>query len=255
MPKPLTIHLVRHGESEANLDKTVNERVADHRVALSEAGRRQAVDAGMLLAGSLDQAGAARGAIKAYCSPYLRTRETWSGLKTGLVTQAGVTSEKADGYAGLTAVESIHLRELEYGLFDGIPDDRLADEFPREFKHYEKQMRYEGEFYARMPCGESRCDVAQRVHQFFGTLLRDHERHGVGTAIIVSHGVTLRAFAMMWLNLPVEWMEAERNPRNCSIRTIVDGAWHPETEDGYVHSGYKPARPTKQSKREAGSVQ
>ena len=259
MATELTMHLVRHGESEANLDYGVNKRLADHRIPLSPRGHEQAVQAGMILARCL--AGVRRngsgGRIAVYKSPYLRTGQTWDGLRTGMVAQAEKEgdAERVAEYGRLQAVESIHLRELEFGLFDGIPDDQLAEAFPLEHAHYSKLKRFEGEFYARMPCGESRCDVAQRVHQFFGTLVRDHERHGVTTAIIVSHGVTLRAFAMMWRGLPVSWIENEPNPGNCSIRTIVGQNWHEETEDGYVHRGHKPDRSTRQERREEGEVE
>jgi broad specificity phosphatase PhoE len=88
------------------------------------------------------------------------------------------------------------VRELEFGLFDGVPDEDLAHDFPSEAAYYDKLKRFAGELYDRPSGGESRCDVAQRVHQFFGNLQRDHERHGVRRATIVSHGVTIKAFVM-----------------------------------------------------------
>lgn len=41
-----------------------------------------------------------------------------------------------------------------------------------------------------------------------------HEEHyfGINTFIVVSHGITLRALAMMWLGRTPEWFEAETNP-------------------------------------------
>ena len=52
-PPPIRIYLVRHGQSEANLDQTVNARLPDHRVELSLEGHRQAAAAGEYLAGAL----------------------------------------------------------------------------------------------------------------------------------------------------------------------------------------------------------
>ena len=49
-PPPIRIYLVRHGQSEANLDKTVNARLPDHRVELSPEGHRQALYAGLFCA-------------------------------------------------------------------------------------------------------------------------------------------------------------------------------------------------------------
>ena len=84
--------------------------------------------------------------------------------------------------------------------------------------------------------GENRFQVAQRVHQAFGTFHRDADRHGIQDLIIVSHGVTLRAFVLMWLHLPVEWIETEPNPANCSIRLIEEGE-----DKGYIFPGFEPS--------------
>jgi len=50
---------------------------------------------------------------------------------------------------------------------------------------------------------------------------------------VICHGVTLRAFVMMWCHLSPEWFEAERNPLNCAIRLIEGG-----TDWGYVFPGF-----------------
>jgi broad specificity phosphatase PhoE len=79
--------------------------------------------------------------------------------------------------------KATELRELEYGLFDGIADEDLPNIFPREYEHYDKHKRFEGEFFAPMPLGESRCNVADRiliVHRRFpglsGTNITDIHR-------------------------------------------------------------------------------
>ena len=108
------------------------------------------------------------------------------------------------------------------GLFDGLTDEELAEQYPREHAHYQKCEQFEGRFWARMPLGESRFDVCQRVHQSFGTFRRDADRHGVHDIIVVAHGTTIRAFVMMWLHKPVSWFENEPNPANASVR-LLDG--------------------------------
>jgi broad specificity phosphatase PhoE len=49
MPAPISIYLIRHGESEANLNKSINTIKADHLVELSLRGQEQAVEAGTKL--------------------------------------------------------------------------------------------------------------------------------------------------------------------------------------------------------------
>jgi 2,3-bisphosphoglycerate-dependent phosphoglycerate mutase len=241
MPKILSVYLVRHGESEANLDKSVNATKADHAIELSPNGADQAVEAGIKLATFLKAAANAGEQIGTYVSPYTRTRQTWQHMKVGIINAIG-------HLPAMRQRESVFLREMEYGLFDGVADEDLPTRFPREYTYYEKLKNAGGEFYARVPGGESRCDVAQRVHQGFGTIHRDHERHGVQHAVVVSHGITTRAFVMMWLGLSPEWIEAEKNPPNCSIRLLRDGVDH-----GYVHNG-RPGHSPARERREDGLI-
>ena len=49
MPAPNSIYLIRHGESEVNLSKSINTIKADHLVELSPRGQEQAVEAGTKL--------------------------------------------------------------------------------------------------------------------------------------------------------------------------------------------------------------
>ena len=243
MPAPLNLYLVRHGESEANLNYDLNKLKSDHTIVLSDNGQQQPVVATQALVAHLQQRydeDALPRRLHLYVSPYVRTRQTADGIQKSL-EEAGFST---------TRTESVFLREIEYGLFDGIADEDLPKTFPIEYAHFEKLLRDQGRFYARMPMGESRCDVAQRVHQFFGTLQRDHQRHGADNVVIVTHGVTLRAFVMMWCGLTPEWIEAEPNPPNCAVRAIEGGV-----DQGYIFPGFKPTRDhIAQERREAGII-
>ena len=118
--------------------------------------------------------------------------------------------------------EHVNLCEQQFGLFDGIPDDELPSRYPAESAHYAKCVAQGGKFWARMPLGESRFDVAVRAHEAFGTFHRDAARRGIRRLAIICHGVTMRAIVMQWLHLPYEWFDAEANPRNGAIRHISD---------------------------------
>lgn len=113
-----------------------------------------------------------------------------------------------------------------------MPDEELPVLFPNEYAHYKKCVDHEGKFWARVPLGESRFDVAVRVRETFGTFLRDAERYQYKNIVVICHGVTLRAFVMQWLHLTPEWFEAEPTPRNCSIRLIDDAG-----DQGYIYEG------------------
>ena len=210
------IFLVRHGQSLANIDKAVHFNTADHAIPLSDLGHKQAVEAG----GYLHRYIGGKYQCRLWNSPYLRTRQTAEGIERG---STGIIQDRK---------EHINLCEQQFGLFDGLEDDELAQRFPAEFEYYRKCEADQGRFWARMPLGESRFDVSIRVHQAFGTFHRDCDKYGVDNIIVVCHGVTLRAFVMQWLHLTPEWFDAERNPGNCWIRLIEEGE-----DKGYIYKG------------------
>jgi 2,3-bisphosphoglycerate-dependent phosphoglycerate mutase len=246
MGTKIRLWLVRHGESEANLDNSVNLLKADHAINLSPEGKQQAVLAGEELGSMLSTLAKKEPLhVRVYRSPYRRTRETEIGLLQGMEHHHIKIAPK-------DRVESIFLRELEFGVFDGIPDEDLVKIHPVEAAHYQKQKDQEGEFFARMHLGESRADVCARVQHFFGTLQRDIANHPITDAVIVSHGVTVRAILMQWLHHPYEWYQQERNPANCSIRRLTGGR-----DDGYVFHGFRPLKGIHeaQERREEGVIE
>jgi len=233
--------LVRHGQSQANLDKSINARLPDNRIELSAAGHEQATAVGRYLAQALQDAER----VRILCSPYIRARQTSDHIEQAL-TAARASFDRR---------EAIELRELQFGLFDGIADEDLPKRFPLEYDHYEKHKRFEGEFFAPMPLGESRCNVADRVKGVFGTILRDAsaERSSpIAAFILVSHGVTIRCFRMQWMHYPWEWYDRQKNPANCSAQ-LIEGRAGAGYSDSLVFEGFKTPR-TQQQRREEGKV-
>ena len=240
--KSIRIYLVRHGQSQANLDNAVNARLPDHSVELSSKGREQALAVGAYLAQALAKAKR----IRIFCSPYTRARQTSEAIENAL-NSAEIKFDRR---------EAIELRELQFGLFDGIADEDLPRLFPREYQHYEKHKRFAGEFFAPMPLGESRCDVADRVKGVFGTILRDassDRANPVTDSIVVSHGVTIRCFRMQWMHYSWEWYEQEKNPRNCSVQ-LIEGRAGAGYMERLVYPGFQSAKASDQARREAGHV-
>lgn len=252
----MKIYLIRHGQSAGNVDKDIHNTMADHAIPLSALGKAQAFRAGQFFGElfhknygtdedvaqkigtmlKLDDLDAAKiiaehaASIRVWLSPYQRTRQTADGIFQGLNDYQQQVGESINVY--MDRRENIRLCEQQFGLFDGIPDEELPIRYPDEHAHYKKCEDQEGRFWARMPLGESRFDVANRVHESFGTFHRDSERHGINTIIVVCHGVTLRAFVMQWLHLTPEWFDAEPNPGNCDIR-LIDGG----KDEGYIYRG------------------
>jgi broad specificity phosphatase PhoE len=185
--RPRRIILIRHGESQGNIDDAIYETVPDHALTLTAKGRREASEAGTWLRAYLRDE-----PVTLYCSPYIRTRQTAELL--GL----GVPSEEM-------RIEP-RLREQDWANFQD-PDD-IAEQ--------KRQRNDYGHFYYRFTHGESGSDVYDRVSTFLESLWRSFV--GPGTAeqnlVIVTHGLTMRLFCMRWFHWSVEYFESLENPVN-----------------------------------------
>jgi len=268
MTDAIRIFLIRHGLSEANVDKSVNVQKPDFAVNLSDEGHVQAAAAGVALGEYLKQPAVTERELhealggghylqrraRMLVSPYYRTRQTADGVAKGLEA-AGIRFDRR---------ECEELREINFGIFDGLTDEEIREFYPREHAHYEKHKKMAGEIYAPMPMGESRIQVGDRVKQMFGTILRDAERKSNRAPIldffVVAHGVSIRQFRQRWLHKPWEWAEGLRNPANCSIMMIEgragmrlgpDGESYVETP---VFDGFEHVRKSAQDLREEGRV-
>ena len=215
----MRIFLIRHGESVANIGANETLGLADHRVVLTEIGKAQAKKSAISLKEYLLENKIGLSKARAWFSPYDRTKETMEIFNSIL---------NLDKHMDVR--EDISLTEQQFGLFDSIPDSKWEDMFPNEYRAWNMFKSQKGKFWARLPMGESPFDVAVRVKNFFGTLKRDYEKHGIDTIFIFTHGTTLRTFVMQYLHRTVEWYEEEHNPGNCWIRLIED-----KEDRGYIY--------------------
>jgi broad specificity phosphatase PhoE len=228
---PLQLFFVRHGESEANIDKSLYQTKADHAIRLTERGESQAEEAGKFLASYLLEQQLenleAFGAIRVWHSPYYRARQTARGVLYHLGQTFGTDPTR------LSYMEEPFLHEQKAGLYDGMEDAAYAVQYPKESEDYEKHKAYNGVSYARTPLGDSRIDVVLRSKPLFGTILRDYYERDIRKVVVISHGVTARAMTMGWMRYTPEWLDAEKNPGNCWIRHLCGNQ-----QAGYVDQGY-----------------
>jgi broad specificity phosphatase PhoE len=197
--RPKRIVLIRHGESEGNIDPSLYERVPDHALRLTERGRKQCEEAGRELRALF---GAEH--VTAFVSPYTRTRETFRLL--GLDP------------ASTRVKEEPRLREQDWGNLQQLGD---MDQQKAERDAY-------GHFFYRLAHGESGADVYDRVSAFLETLHRDFARHAERygpdrNILLVTHGLTMRLFCMRWFHWSVEQFECLSNPANGETRILLRG--------------------------------
>ena len=188
----LTIKLVRHGQSRANVGEVDAKDVGDHTISLTEAGHAHARDTGATLGRAWLE-----GAL-IYTSPYQRTRQTLAAILEG----AGLAPGAVRSY------EDPRLREVEHGY--------------AEWEAQQTKRRTHGWFYYRFEGGESPADCFDRTSSFLESLMRQIERKAAERVLIVTHGLTLRCFVMRYLHLTIEQFDELANPDNCDIVTVAD---------------------------------
>ena len=201
MSKPRNIVLVRHGESIGNVDKKIYKSTPDYALKLTDKGKQQALEAGNKIKEYLRLLGdhnPITDRVQFYHSPFWRARQTYQMIKKS--------------FPNSKAYECSRLREQEW--HGKLPLDGFSEANDLARDSY-------GHFYYRFDGGESVADVFDRVSSFMDTLHRDFERVDFPeNAIIVTHGMTLRAFLMRWFHLSVEDFEMIANPKNCEFHVL-----------------------------------
>nr|GMD05583.1 phosphoglycerate mutase-like protein at74 [Ipomoea batatas] len=206
-PRPRRIILVRHGESQGNVDESVYTRVADPKVGLTDQGAAEAEECGRRIREMIEKDEAEDWKVYFYVSPYRRGLETLRNLAKAFERSriAGVREEP-------------RLREQD---------------FDKEQMKIEKAVRKRyGRFFYRFPNGESAADVYDRITGFRETLRNDidigrfqppGEQSPNMNLIIVSHGLTLRVFLMRWYKWTVEQFEGLHNIGNGNMVVMERG--------------------------------
>ncbi|GAA1261777.1 histidine phosphatase family protein [Saccharothrix xinjiangensis] len=195
----MRIILLRHGQSLGNVDELAYCRIPDHSLPLTEVGERQAREAGPRVKRLLDGE-----RVAVYVSPYVRTRSTLRHLDLG-------------GQAERTVAEP-RLREQDWGnLQDPVQQEVL--------KH---QRHAFGHFFFRLPNGESGADVDDRLAAFLTDLeARMREPGHPATALVVSHGLTIRLLCRRLFGWSIELFESLSNLDTCEDRVLANagGEW------------------------------
>lgn len=193
---PKRIILVRHGESEANVDHEVYAKVPDWKIALTNAGVEQACEAGRKIAGLIGGE-----SFGVFSSPYLRTLQTKEAMLEGM------------GRAPVFDYQDPSLREQEYG---NTP--------PRDVNYARHRARKEfGMFFYRFAEGESCADVYDRMAIFMNTLFRRFEREDCpDNIILVSHGLAIKCFLARWYHWDVGRFDVMEQLPNCHISLMLN---------------------------------
>lgn len=200
------LYLVRHAQSQANVDPTVLRDTLNADVELTRLGREQSQQ----MARALVNLVANETRVVLWQSPYRRALQTAEAIKAEFAARR-LRLE-------LLEKQSLYLAERQLGLLD--TNGEYASTHAPELAHYRLHREQGGEFWARPPLGESPFDVCLRVDFFLKAVL---PLHGRCTHILVAHDMTVRAIQMMALGLPAQAYSALSTPTNASVRLIDNG--------------------------------
>ena len=183
-----TLHLVRHGQSTWNLQHRVQGQ--RNEPALTDLGRRQAIDAARALAG---------------VRPAL--------LLTSDLARARQTADIIGRALRLQPIHTTLLREQALGELEGLSTQEASARLAG-VDLADPAVRYAG--------GESRDDVAARIGELFGTPMIN-ALTASDEIVLVSHGDTIRiAIALL---LGEDQADAPWRPiDNGSVTTVVPQA-------------------------------
>lgn len=204
---PQTLWIVRHGQSQANVESARAEasggllvplQTRDMDTPLAPAGHDQAAELGEYFAAL----GEDERPNVIIASPYLRTRQTVAGLcsKLSAASQPRLILDE-------------RLRERERGVFDGLTRRGVAERLPEEFE----KRRFLGKFYHRAPGGESWCDVVQRLRAVVDRVLIRHEGERV---LIIAHEVVIYCMRYIIENMDeaqILAIDAAGDIGNCAV--------------------------------------
>lgn len=201
---PLDIFMVRHGETQSNLDRVFQGHLD---TSLTEKGRQQADQVGRWLkAVTFDTV---------YASDLVRAADT-----ARAIVQHQPVGE---------IVLDRDLREMNYGVLQGVP----ISEFARVLEPYGVASEWgNGAFSARgvaPPGGESLRQLRNRVTRFVARLEAEHATDDSRTVLVVTHGGFLRVLMTVLLDLPTRSRHAFHFD-NCSVTRVVREHGHARLE-------------------------
>lgn len=203
----MNIYVIRHGESEHNVDRTVMAHTHDSQHSLTELGQKQAQKTGEFMQTLINEK------TVLYSSPYLRTMQTAKAIHSKLPDQ-------------VPFYQSPLIREWELGnLYD----------FTKRSPEAKKEFKAAGQFYFRYQNGESLADVYLRATMFMNTVVdRARQQNRYENIVIVTHAAFIQMFKAFLMNWPVEDLLNFKPIENASVIKINESEGDFEYEKIFV---------------------
>ncbi|CAM9316520.1 unnamed protein product [Choristocarpus tenellus] len=196
--RPYRIILIRHAESQGNVDKEVYQSTPDHALKITPKGMLQACPNYERLRDLIGDE-----SVYFLISPYTRARMTYQIIREVLNPRKWAMKEDPRLRA-----------ELDFGNFQD-------SEEMEETMEVRTTRRLYGRFWFRFKDGESGADVYDRATAFWESVFRLMDnasgKHQYKNFVIVTHGLMMRLILMRYFRWEVEHFEMVWNPDNCKF--------------------------------------
>ena len=189
-----TIYYIRHGETEWNADGRLQ---GTRDIPLNDLGRKQAADAGSILADLFARDGRSEQSLAFVASPLGRARSTMELVR-------GALKLPPDDYS----IDD-RLREIGYGHWEGSTLAQMQASDPGVFARRQAEK-----WTVPPPGGESYASVQIRMRDWYDSLLVD--------TVAVSHGGTARAL-MVALGIETSASAADLAIEQGAVYVFSDG--------------------------------
>ena len=186
--RPRRLILIRHGESQGNVDKGCYQHIPDNLIQLTGQGREQAREAGRRLRELIGDE-----SVLFYVSPFLRSQQTFHIISESF--REGQYRVREDP----------RIREQEWG----------NSQQPAAMADIMAERERVGRFFYRFQDGESGADVFDRVSSFMESMFREMGQDiPAQNMVLVSHGLFMRLFLTRFYRWSVERFTHLANPHN-----------------------------------------
>ena len=200
----INIFIIRHGESEGNVDRKVYQQQANRLIELSNLGYKQAKSVGVFLA-------------KNYT-----IHKNNSIIITSSFKRAFQTAESINNNLKIDMKTDDRIVERNFGLFEGLSKKECLLRFPEEALYFFQQKELNNTFFTTALMGESPANVAIRFQLFwkdFENFIKSSPH--LKNVIIVAHGITNLIMQKELMNYSIDWFEKRKHSPNCAITKLV----------------------------------
>ncbi len=188
------VFLVRHAQSEEDIDPAIHGRIPDQRISITSIGKKQVLDLVRILTPKI--------------SRYKKVK-----IITSFSNRAGQTMSLFCSMFPLIDFDVLFepcIRNLNWGNVDEC-----------SLKEVEQERYRVGVLYFQFPCGDSTPAFVRNIACFTKKLQKERKSENHSECVIIfTHGFALRVIAKMFLQISDEDFRLLANPPNCYVSTI-----------------------------------